>query len=324
VNVCRKAVPVAFSVLLLVTGSVEAQRPRKVARICYLGNSTTTDALRFRERLRELGHVEGQNITIDSRHYAGKLDDLHDLATELVRLECDVIVTAGTEAAGAAKKATTTIPIVMAFGGDAVKLGYVASLAMPGGNVTGMTGIGAELTGKRLELLGQIIPKLSRVAFITSPSNPTSDFNEAETERVGQSLRLEVQSMEVKTSHGIEEVFESARKRRIEAFILDSGGFFASHQKLIIDAAVKNRLPGIYGNSRYVEAGGLIAYGNDRQAQFRRAAEYVDKILKGTKPAELPVERPSKFELMINLKTAKQIGLTIPPNVLARADRVIR
>jgi putative ABC transport system substrate-binding protein len=299
----------------------------KVARIGYLGNTystSTIDMKPFRERLRELGYSEGQNITIEQRHFEGKVERLPELAAELVRLNCEVIVTAGTEAAEAAKNATKTVPVVMAFGGDAVRRGFVADLARPGGNITGLTGIGVELNGKRLELLKEVVPKLTRVAFIWSPTNPGADYQVKETENVGRSLRLTIQSVEVKGPDEIQEAFQTATKKRAKALMLDSGGFFAFHEKQVIESAAKSRLPAIYPNTRSVEAGGLMAYANDRKEQFRLAAEYVDKILKGRKPADLPVERPRKFEFVINLKTAKQIGLTIPPELLARANRIIR
>jgi len=305
----------------------EAQQPKKVARIGFLGNTQSTftiDMKTFRERLHGLGYIEGQNITIEYRSWEGKAERLPELAAEVVRLNCDVIVSAGTEAAEAAKSATKTVPVVMVFGADAVRLGIVADLARPGGNVTGLTSISSELIGKRLELLKEVIPKLSRVGFLWSPSNPDADYNVKEAETVGRSLRLGVQSLEVKGPDDIEGVFEVATKRRAGALLMSGGGFFAFHQKRLIELAAKSRLPAMYNNIRYVEAGGLMTYAEDRAYQYRRAAEYVDKILKGAKPADLPVERSKKFEFVVNLKTAKQIGLTIPPNVLVRADRVIK
>ena len=278
----------------------------------------------FRERLREIGYIEGQNITIEYRYCEGKVERLPDLAAELVRLNCDVIVTQGTEAAEAAKNATKTIPVVMAFGADAVRRGIVADLARPGGNITGLTNIGAELYGKRLELLKETVPKLSRVAFLWSPTNPASDYYVKEMETVARFLRVEIQSLEVKGPDDFEGAFQAAAKKRAQALMLGGGGFFGAHQKRIIDLAAKNRLPAMYTTVQYVEAGGLMTYGEDRAEMFRRAAEIVDKILKGTKPADIPVERPKKFDLVINLKAAKQIGLTVPPEVLARASRIIR
>ena len=317
-------------VTLAVCGAVaEAQQPKKVARICYLGASNaSTEAIYvkpFRERLREIGYVEEQNLTIEYRFSEGKVDRLPDLAVELVRLNCDVIVTTGTEAAEVAKKVIKTIPVVMAFGGDAERRGIIASLARPGGNITGLTSINTELNGKRLELLKEIIPKLSQVGYLWSPTNPDADYAVKETETVARYLRLGIQSLEVREPDDIERAFQAATKKRAQALMLGGGGgFLSSHQKRILELAAKSRLPAIYPNTRYVEAGGLMTYGEDRSEMFRRAAEIVDKILKGTKPADIPVERPKKFELVINLKAAKQIGLTIPPEVLARESRIIK
>jgi len=317
------------TMLLAVAVVAEAQQPKKIPRIGFLGASNaSTEATYvkpFRERLREIGYVEEQNFTIEYRFSEGKVDRLPDLAAELVRLKCDVIVTTGTEAAEVAKKVTNTIPVVMAFGGDAERRGIIASLARPGGNITGLTSINTELSGKRLELLKEIIPKLSQVGYLWSPTNRDADYGMKETETVARSLGLGIQSLEVKGPDDIERAFQAATKKRAQALMLGGGGgFLSSHQKRIVELAAKNRLPGVYPNVRYVEAGGLMTYSEDRSEMLRRAAEIVDKILKGTKPADLPVEQPKKFELIINLKTAKQIGLTIPPNVLARADRVIK
>jgi len=324
----KKIFVLALSAMLLdLSFTVEAQQPKKVARIGHIGStaSTSAESLKpFRERLRELGYIEGQNISMESRYWDGKVERLPSLAAELVRLNCDVILTTGTEAAEAAKNATKAIPVVMAFSGDAVRLGIVADLARPGGNITGLTSINAELSGKRLELLKEVVPRLSRVALLWSPGNPNTEYLLKETESAASSLRVAIQSVQVKLPNDFEKAFQAATKKRAQALMLGGGGFFSSHQKRIVELAAKNRLPGVYPNVQYVEAGGLMTYTEDRSEMFRRAAEYVDKILKGTKPADLPVERPKKFELVINLKTAKQIGLTIPPNVLVRADRVIR
>jgi len=323
INVC-----LLLTVFLFTVSPAEAQQTKKVARMCYLGNAVSgRQAIyikTFRERLRELGYVEGQNIKIEYRDFEGKVERLPELAAELVRLNCDVIVTQGNEAAEAAKNATKTVPIVMAFGADAVKLGIVADLAHPGGNITGLTFIGAEIFGKRLELLKETVPKLARVAFLWSPTYSNADDELKEVEAVARFLRVEFQSLEVKGPDDFEGAFRAAIKGRANGLILGGGAFFGFHEKRIIDLAAKNRLPAMYIVARFVEAGGLMSYGEDRSEMFRRAAEIVDKILKGTKPADIPVDRPKKFEFMINLKAAKQIGLTIPPNVLARADRVIR
>ena len=316
------------TVLLATVSFADAQQPKKVARICYLGGTASTstfDLNPFRERLREIGYIEGQNITIEIRHHEGKVERLPELAAELVRLNCDVIVTNGTEAAMAAKNVIKTIPVVMGFSADAVRLGIVASLARPGGNITGMTDVGFEIAGKRLELLKETVPKLSRVAYLRSTTSvANADAELKEVEPVAQFLRIGIQSLEVKGPDDFERAFQAATKKRAEALMVSSGGFFAFHQKRIVELAVKSRLPAMYGSVQYVEAGGLMSYTADRKEQFRRAAEIVDKILKGTKPADIPVERPKSFDLVINLIAAKRIGLTIPPNVLVRANRVIR
>ena len=278
----------------------------------------------FRERLRELGYVEGQNVIIDYRYFEGKVERLPDLAAEFVRLNCDVILTSGSEAPEAAKNATKSVPVVMAFGADAVKLGIVADLARPGGNITGLTNIGAELYGKRLELLKETVPKLSRAAFLWSSSRLSADDELKEIETVARFLKVGIQSLEVKGPDDFEGAFQAATKKRAQALILGGGGFFAAHQTRILELAAKSRLPAMYPNTRYVEAGGLMTYSEDRSEMYRRAAEIGDKILKGTNPADIPVERPKKFDLVINLKAAKQIGFTVPPNVLVRATRVIR
>jgi putative tryptophan/tyrosine transport system substrate-binding protein len=315
------------SVLLTTVSFADAQQRKKVARVGYLGNTASGEAVSMqplRERLRELGYTEGQDITIEHRYWEGQVERLPELATELVRLNCDVIVTSGTEAAQAAKNTIKTVPVVMAFGGDALRRGIVADLARPGGNITGLTSVGTELEGKRLELLKEIVPKLSRVAFLWSPTNPGVDFQVKEIETMARSIRLELQSIEVKGPDDFDAAFRLATNKRAGALLVSGGGFFAFHQKRILELGAKSRLPAMYNNTRYVEAGGLMTYAYDRPYQFRRAAEYVDKILKGAKPADLPVERPKKFELVINLKTVKEIGLTIPQSLLYRADKVIR
>jgi putative tryptophan/tyrosine transport system substrate-binding protein len=317
---------IALTFILGVTAA-DAQHPKKVARICYLGNtvSATAESIKpFQLRLRDLGHVEGQSIIIDYRYFEGKVERLPDLAAEFVRLNCDVIVTQGSEAPEAVKNATKTIPVVMAFGADAVKRGIVADLARPGGNITGLTNMGAELYGKRLELLKETVPKVSRVAFLWSPTNPASDDYVKETETVARFLRVGIHSLEVKGPDDFEGAFQAATKKRAQALMLGGGGFFGAHAKRIVELAAKNRLPAMYIVERFVEAGGLMSYGEDRAEMFRRAAEIVDRILKGTKPADIPVERPKKFDLVINLKAANQIGFTVPPEVLARASRIIR
>jgi len=325
----NKKISALIVVTLILTGLCPAwaQQPKKIARVGYLGNTASTSAISmkpFHERLRNLGYIEGQNIAIEYRYFDGKVERLPELAAELVRLNCEVIVAIGNEAAGAAKNATKETPIVMASTSDAVRSGLVASLARPGANITGLTSMGGETHGKRLELLKEIIPRLSRVGFLWSPTSPVAAGNLKETETVARHLRVGIQSLEVKTSDDIEGAFQAATNKRAEALLVDGSGFFTAHEKQIINLATKHRLPAMYPNSRSVEAGGLMTYAGDRSEQYRRAADYVDKILKGAKPADLPVERPKKFELVINLKAAKQIGLTIPPNVLVRADKVIK
>jgi putative ABC transport system substrate-binding protein len=321
---------VALAITLSTGGAVAlAQQPKKVARICYLGGSdVSTSAIfvkPFRERLREIGYVEGQNIAIEFRFSEGKDDRLPELTAELVRLNCDVIVTAGGGAAQSAKNATKTIPVVMAFGPDAVRLGIVADLARPGGNITGLTDMGAQLYGKRLELLKETVPKLARVAFLLASTTPVGAAdNVKELETVARYLRVGMQFLEVKGPDDIEGAFRAATKGRANGLMLPTSSFFAFHRKRIIDLAEKNRLPAMYSSVGYVEAGGLMVYSEDRAEMLRRAAEIVDMILKGTKPADMPVERPKKFVFVINLKAAKQIGLTVPPEVLARASRIIR
>jgi putative ABC transport system substrate-binding protein len=306
---------------------VRAQQPKKVARLCYLGNtvSNTAEFIKpYQQRLRELGYIEGQNAIIDYRYWEGEIERLQSLAAEFVRLNCDVIVTQGNAASEAVKNATKTIPVVMAFGADAVRRGIVADLAHPGGNITGMTSIGPEIFGKRLEILKETVPKLSRAAFLWSGTTQSTADNLKETEAVARFLRVGLQSVEVKGPDDFEGAFQATTKKRAQAIIVGGGGFFAAHRKRIVELAAKSRLPATYSNVQYVEAGGLMFYGEDRSEMFRRAAEIVDKILKGTKPADIPVERPKKFDLVINLKAAKQIGLTVPPEVLARASRIIR
>jgi putative ABC transport system substrate-binding protein len=318
---------VIFVTLAVFGAAAEAQQPKNLARICNIGStvSATAEYIEpFQQRLRQLGYIEGQNVLIDYRYFEGQIERLPNLAAEFVRLNCDVIVTQGSEAPEAVKNATRTIPVVMTYGADAVKLGIVASLAHPGGNITGLTFIGAEIFGKRLELLKETAPKLSRVGFLWSPTQPSAGENLKETETVARSLRVALQSLEVKGPDDFDGAFQAATKKRTQALIVAGGGIFGGHYKRIVELAAKSGLPGTYPNVQYVEAGGLMTYSEDRSEMFRRAAEIVDMILKGVKPADIPMERPKKFDLVINLKAAKQIGLTIPPEVLARASRIIR
>ncbi len=316
--------------VLVVTGAVaQAQQPTKIARIGYLSAAPLsaiafrTEA--FRQGLRELKYVEGKNIVIEWRDDEGKFDRLPALAVELVRLKVDVIVTDGPTATRAAKEATSTIPIVMAQDPDPVVNRFVASLARPGGNITGLSTFRPELSGKRLELLKETVPKLSRVAVFGGSDSPANMQALKEIELAAGALKVQRQYQDVIGPKDIEAAFRAARKGRADAVLWQVPGSIAlPHRKEIADLAVKNRLPVIYERAQYVEAGGLMAYGVNLPDLDRRAATYVDKILKGRKPADLPVEQPIKFEFIINLNAAKQIGLTIPPNVLVRADRVIK
>jgi putative tryptophan/tyrosine transport system substrate-binding protein len=317
------------SLLLAPCSSVDAQQPTKVPRIGYLtntslsGNAARTEA--FRQGLRELGYVEGKNIVIEWRYLEGKPDRLLSLAAELVRLKVDIIVTAGPLATRAAKEGTSTIPVVMAQDPDPVGNGFVASLARPGGNITGLSRLAPELSGKRLELLKEIIPKLSRVAVFGTSTQPGSAQMIREVELAAKAFGVKLQYLDLLSPKDIETAFRDAGKGRADGVLmLVAGGVAGAHRTEIVELAVKSRLPVIYSGREYLEAGGLISYGVSITDLDRRAATYVDKILKGAKPADLPVEQPIKFEFIVNLKAAKQIGLTIPPNVLVRADKVIR
>jgi putative tryptophan/tyrosine transport system substrate-binding protein len=309
--------------------SAEAQQATKIPPIGYLtGTSLSTNAARneaFRQGLRELGYVEGKNIVIEWRSAEGKLDRLPALAAELVRLKVDVIVTGGPPATRAAKEATATIPIVMAQDIDPVASGFVASLPRPGGNITGLSTLGPEIGGKRLELLKEIVPRLARVAVFATSTQPGYAQVLKEMKLAAGALKVKLQYVDIRDPKDIETAFRAAGKGQADAVLmLAAGSLVTSHRKEIVELAVKSRLPVIYPNSQWVDAGGLMTYGASLTDMERRAATYVDKILKGAKPAELPVEQPTKFEFIINLKAAKRIGLTIPSNVLVRADRVIR
>ena len=319
------------AMLLAVAGMVEAQQPKKVARIGYLSNadpareSVRAEAIRL--ALRERGHIEGQNITIEYRYAEGKRDRYPELATELVRLKVDIIVVAGGDLlVRSAMNATKTIPIVMLGAGlDPVEAGLVESLASPGGNVTGITNLTGELGGKRLELLKEAVPKVVRVAVVYDPGNPRSVRDVKEVLPVAaHTLGLTVRSWEVRDAGAFERVFAAINKERPDGLYVLPSVLMNANQKRIAGFALKSRLPSVYNSREFVDAGGLMSYGPDIADSYRRVAYYVDKILKGAKPADLPVEQPTKFEFIINLKAAKQIGLTIPPNVLARADRVIK
>jgi putative ABC transport system substrate-binding protein len=278
----------------------------------------------FRQGLTELGYAEGKNIVIEYRWAAGKIERLPALMAELVRLNVDVIVTAGPSPTRSAKEATATIPIVMAWDYDPVGNGFVASLARPGGNITGLSTLAPEISGKQLELLKEILPKLSRVAVLGTSTVPGNAEALRATELAAKTLTVRLQYLDIRDPQEIEPAFEAARGGRAEAVLALASRVLFSQRTQIANLAVKRRLPVVYGDREHVEAGGLMTYGVSINDLFRRAATYVDKILKGAEPAELPVEQPTRFELVINLKTAMQIGLTIPPHVLARADRVIK
>jgi ABC-type uncharacterized transport system substrate-binding protein len=314
------------AVLFALCVTAEAQQPGKIPRIGYLGSVSSSPRIEtFRQGLRELGYVEGKNIFIERRHHEGKIDRLPALAAELVRLKVDIIITAGAPAARAAKEATSTIPIVMTQVGDPVGSGFVASLARPGGNITGLSTVAPELNGKRLEILNEVVPGLSRVAVFGTSTDPDNAQSLREVELAARVLKVQLQKLDVLDPNDIETAFRAATKGRAEAVLMMVTGTFASTRGTeIVELAVKARLPVIYNRPQNVEAGGLMSYGVNNRDLDRRAAIYVDKIIKGLKPADLPVEAPTKFELVINLKAAKQIGFTIPPNVLARADKVIK
>jgi len=316
---------VALVLVALLAQTAEPQQAAKVPRIGYLAGDGSSPPQAFVQGLRHLGYIEGKNITFEFRT-TGKSERWADLAAELVRLKVDIIVADVTGAIVAAKKATSTIPIVMTDSTDPVGTGLVASLARPGGNITGLTSVSGELGGKLLELLKEIVPGLSRVV-IPGPSvgSPATDLFMKETEIPAQALKVQLIRFPVRGPEDFESVFRVATKERANGLLVRlAQRTSAAHRKQFVELVAKSRLPAIYGASNYVDAGGLISYGADRNVQLQRAATYVDKILKGTKPADLPVEAPTKFELVINLKAAKQIGLKIPQSVLYRADKVIK
>src|SRR5258706_9036265 len=307
----------------------QARQPARIPRIGILIAASTSfysarvEALR--RRLRELGYVEGKNIVIEYRYAEGKLERLPDLAAELVGLKVNVIVTAPTQAALAAKKATATIPIVFTdIASDPVGSGLVSSLARPGGNITGLSIMAPDLDGKRLELLKEAFPKVARVAFLWDAGGSRGNPALVDMEPTAKALGVKLLSLEVRGLGDFESAFARAKRDGAQALITVSGPAIITAQRQVFEFAAKNRVPAMYPNSEYVEAGGLMSYGPSFTDLFQRAADYVDKILKGVKPADLPIEQPKKFELIINLKAAKQIGLTIPTNVLTRADRVLK
>jgi putative ABC transport system substrate-binding protein len=315
--------------LLATVSNSEAQQPTKVPRIGLLattfpsGSSARDKA--FRQGLRDLGYLEGKNIAIEYRYAEGKVDRFPDLAGDLVRSQVEIIVASSDPAARAAKHATKTIPIIMVgVGSNPVETGLVESLARPGGNITGFTNFGVETAGKRLELFKEAVPKITRVAYLYDPNNRANSRQVDELQAVAPSLGLIVHPWELRRADELEKVFAVMRKQLPDGLFVPGGALINAIDKQIAGLAIKNRLPTCFARREGAEAGGRMSYDPDGIEQYRRAAIYVDKILKGAKPADLPVEQPTKFELIINLRTAKQIGLTIPPNILARADRVIR
>jgi putative tryptophan/tyrosine transport system substrate-binding protein len=326
----RIVICLPLTVFLLTVSSAEAQQPKKVYRIGYLSSSdpaadsTRSEAIRL--ALHERGYIEGQNIATDYRYAEGKRDRLPELAAELVRLKVDIILAAsGDLLIRTAMKATKTIPIVMVVGAsDPVAAGLIDSLARPGGNVTGVTNLGRELGGKRLELLKEAVPKLARVAVLYEPASSPSVIEVKEYLPASAGvLKLTLQPWEARDADDFEKVFAALNKQRPDGLYVSAGPLMNANQNRIVGFALKSRLPSV-GNREYVDAGGLMSYSADLADSYRRVAYYVDRILKGAKPADLPVEQPTKFEFVINLKTAKQIGLTIPPDLLARATKIIR
>ena len=314
--------------LLIVAVKAEAQQPKKGPTIGFLAlasfSSLSARVEAFRQGLHDLGYVEGKTIVIEYRSADEKLDRLPELAAELVQLNVDVIVSGGDIVTRVVKEATSTIPIVMLYDNDPIGSGLIASLARPGRNITGLSSLSAEISGKRLEILKETVPRLSRLAVFGTSTAPVSARALRDTELAAGAFGVKLQYLDVLVPKDIETAFQAASKTHADAFLTLSSAVFTSHRKQLIDLAAKSRLPAMYTAKEFVEAGGLMTYGASIPDLFRRAATYVDKILKGAKPADLPVEQPMKFEFIVNLKAANQIGLTIPPNVLARADKVIR
>ena len=318
---------VGLGLMILSAAVVAAQSPVKPARIGVLATGTaSTQAVRdeaFRQGLNELGYVEGRNIVIEYRYAEGKPERFPALAAELVRLNVDLILTSGDHAIRALKQASRTIPIVVALTGDLVGHGHVASLARPGGNVTGLTSLQPELSAKRLELLKTAFPKVSHVAILWNPTNADNVAGFKEMEVAARALRIQLLPLEVRRADDFADAFSAALRARADALVVFADDVLVTHRARIVDFAAKNRLPTMYSNQDFMDAGGLMSYGTNVADMFRRAATYVDKILKGAKPGDLPIEQASKFEFVINLKTAKALGLTIPPSILSRADRLI-
>ena len=316
------------AMLLALCASAEAQQPKKVPRIGFLSGTSASGSAgnleAFRQGLRDIGYVEGRNITLEYRYAEGKYDRLPELAAELVHLNVALIVVDNSTVALAVKQATTTIPIVLGSSGHPIATGLVTNLARPGGNITGFSFVATELSAKRLELLKETVPKVSRVAFLWHPNVRGDLVALKETESAAPALGIKLQPLKGRDREAIETAFLAMARERAQALIALQSATNVTYQKLIAELAAKQRLPSMFGRKEFVDAGGLMSYGAQIPDLFRRAATYVDKILKGDKPGDLPVQQPTKFEFIINLKTAKQIGLTIPPNVLVRADRVIK
>jgi putative ABC transport system substrate-binding protein len=316
----------ALILLVVIASAAEAQSARKLPVVAVLSTGSPAQSAptveAFRQGLRELGYVEGQSIAIELR-WAERPEHLPDLAAEIVKGKVDVIVTQGTPAAQAARKATSTIPIVMATSGDPVAIGLVASLAKPGGNVTGNSILGPDVIGKRLALVKELVPGLSRIAVLANPANPMHPFHVKEAEGAAKRIGVALQSLEARGPEDFERVLQAATAARAGALVAFGDPVLTAHRAQLASAAIKHRVPAVYELSGFAEAGGLATYGPSLPGMFRRAAVYVDKILKGARPAELPIEQPSTFELVINLKTARTLGLAIPHAVLVRADRVI-
>lgn len=314
-------------VLLAIAPIVEAQ-PAKTFRIGFLAAGPRASVSgrfeAFRAGLRELGYVEGKNLVIEERYGDGKIERVSELAVELARLKVDVIVTGGSQATGPAKQATSTIPIVMAQDNDPLGSGFVASLARPGGNITGLANLNSELSGKQLEVLKEAFPKLARVAILSDMSEPGSAEPAKETELAAKALGVQPLYLDLRSLKDFDGALGTIRAKKADAMLVLPSALFNSHRKQLVELAAKLKLPAMYPRADYVDDGGLMTYGVDTNDLSRRAAIFVDKILKGAKPAEIPVEQPIKFTFIVNLKTAKQIGATFPPNLLARADRVIR
>lgn len=324
-TVFRFSLDVLFFALCI---SAEAQQPTRTPRVGYLvpaSPSAIADRREaFRQGLRELGYIEGKNIIVEYRYANGSPDRLRELAAELVTLKVDVIVTTSSVPTRAAKEASSTIPIVMAQDNDPLDNGFVASLARPGGNITGLAALDPELSGKRLEFLKDLVPGLSRIAVLGDSTIPGYSKVLKETELAAAAYHVQLQYTDILQSSDVESALQSAEKQRANGVLTMTSPVLFSHRARVASLAIKHHLPAIYHQSQYVEAGGLMSYGASFTDMDRRAAIYVDKILKGAKPAEMPVEQPTKFELVINLKTAKQMGLAVPPTVLARADRVLK